>query len=123
MRAEDLVTSDLTAISTAGANAVADATISAPGENKRIVVTGITVSANGAPTSAVEVTLVEDTGGTPITREAFFLPNGSVFSPVIPNYRVPLRIGPNKDVRLRIPALGAGVTGRAVIKYDITTAA
>lgn len=121
MRSVDLDTSDLSAVSTAGANANADATISAPGAGKRVVVQGISVSfGGGTPAASQEVTLEEDPAGTPVTRDAFFLPN-AVMTPVVANYKQPLRFGLNKSVRLRIPALGASITGRAVIKYNITS--
>lgn len=121
MRSVDTETSDLSVVSTAGANSNADATIAAPGAGKRLLITGISVSCGGGtPASAQEVTAVEDTAGTANTRDAFFLPP-AVFTPVVVNYKPPLRIPTDKNFRLRIPALGAGITGRAVVRYNITS--
>lgn len=92
-------------------NAVADQ--AAPGVGLQLIVTGVAASTTAAaPTGAgnYELTITEDPGGTPIVRRRFKIP-AAQFSPIIYEFKRPIRIAENKVARAQLSALGTGAVG------------
>jgi hypothetical protein len=110
-RLEDLAFSPATVSNIGSAvNATSTATIAAAA-GKRFFITGLTISASGAPAAAVTVTL--NSAATVIDQME--VPNGA-FAPILHNYTRPLRGGINEAITLVIPALGVGIRGTAVVR-------
>jgi hypothetical protein len=76
----------------------------------------VTLSGSAAPAAAVQATLVD--GAT--TRDSYRIP-AAAFAPIRINYGPGLLCDENTSVVLTLPALGAGVSGDAVIHYNIAS--
>lgn len=87
-------------------NAIATATIAAPGAGLVLYITGISFSASAAPAAAVRVLVKQGT----TTIDSFEVP-AAAFGPVHINYARPLRADANALVSVTLPALGAAVVG------------
>ncbi len=96
------------------ANTAVAVTIAAA-TGRRHYVRGFTVSCNGTPATALEVKIVTDSGGTPVTLDHFYVP-AAAFAPIIHNYASPLRGKPGKDVKITVTAPGVGISAGAVLR-------
>lgn len=68
-------------------------------------ITGITVSADRAPTAGARFDVKDS---TPTTLDSAQVPNAA-FAPIMKNYTRPLRCASGKDATITIPSLGASV--------------
>lgn len=103
-------------------NGNAVVTITAPSSSKvsTIYVTGISMSASGAPAATVAPTLTGITKGDNTAGTATWQIPASAFAPIEIQYGVhPLRAVPGTNVVLTLPALGSGIIGTARIYYYI----
>ena len=91
-------------------NALATATMAAPGLGFRNYCTGIVISANSTPAAAVVANL---TDGAAIDLD-FYIPDATFAAFVIPFSR-PIECAENAALALTLPALGAAVTGGVAI--------
>ena len=73
------------------------------------------VSANGTPVTALEVKIVTDSAGTPVTLSHFYIP-AAAFAPIIHNFASPLRGQVGKDVKLTVTTPGAAISAGAVLR-------
>lgn len=100
------------------ANTNAVAQIAAPGVGKRILVLGVSLSANGTPGAAVTATLVDDNA----VNRGRWLFSANAFIP----FEVPFSRGrlfpENVGCTLTLPGLGVGIIGAAQIHYTLVSA-
>ena len=96
-------------------NATATATVAAAA-NKRFMVTGATISANGNVAAAVSVTLTN--GAT--TIDCFEIP-ATAIAPIVVNYVRPMQCDVNVAAAISCPALGAAIRGSVAIRGYFTT--
>jgi hypothetical protein len=94
-------------------NAQAQAIQAAPGADEELIVEAITVSASAAPAASVMVTLDTEDGARVLWKGR--LPNAAFVPLEIPFKKV-LVGNKGKNVRLTLPALGAGVVGHAQVR-------
>jgi hypothetical protein len=85
--------------------------------DQTIYITGVSISASGAPDQAVTAYIYD---GTTVIDQ-FEIP-AAAFSPIVPNYgRAPLRCTPGENAKVTLPALGVSVTGTVVLKGFVLT--
>lgn len=97
-------------------NGIATATRAAE-QNRRHYITGIVISASGAPAAAVQVDIRKGAGDF-ISAE---IPT-SAFVPIMWELKRPIEGNINEAVSIVLPALGAGITGTVALMGFTTTA-
>jgi hypothetical protein len=106
----------INATTTAASNTSSVVTVTAPAVGQTIFITGIIISASATiVTNPLAVTLTGVTGGT-LTMQ---LPAASI-APLVLLFGVhPLRITPQVNAVLTLPALGTNVVGTSTLLYYI----
>lgn len=97
-------------------NGTATATQSAPTANtgNRLYVTWFTVSFSAAPAAAVTFKIIEDVGGTPVTKLQVEIPSAAT-APVMFNLVKPIRFSEAKTASGQVGAAGSGVVGTVTL--------